>query len=630
MGQRAEMPVIRSAIKTTLLALLVTGCGGSGPASDDLASDDTVVLTPIHDIQGSGRSSPLENRHVFIVAAVTGDFQDNDANSVNNLGGFYAQEEMADADVLTSDGVFVFDGNTPAVDVNVGDLVRVEGTVTEHFGETQILAMRVEVVGRGSIQPTDISLPAALVKNSDGTLISDFEQYEGMLVRFPQTLTINDLYNLGRYGEVLLSHGSRSFTYTNQNSPDVAGKNKAMRTAASLNIVLDDGRRSSNAAPIRFLTAGALPGYSIRAGDTISELTGNLRFSRGSASSGLESYRLMPSGEPVFESINLRPGAPAIGGSLRAASFNVLNYFPTIDTGPDICGPTNKANCRGANSTGELDRQFRKMTTALVQMDADIVGLIEIENNGGESLQKIVAGLNEILGAGTYAYVHTGIIGTDAITTGYIYKPASVSLQGPHALLDSGVDPRFLDSRNRWPLAQTFIQNSSGGGFTAVINHLKSKGSSCGGDPDLGDGQGNCNGTRTAAAIAMADWLGSDPTASGDPDFLIFGDLNAYVEEDPLTALKNAGFTNLMESTAGPESYSHAYRGQFGALDYALASPDLVPQVVETMEWHINADEPPVIDYNLEFDRDPSLFDAESPYRSSDHDPVIVGIDLSH
>ena len=160
---------------------------------------------------------------------------------------------------------------------------------------------------------------------------------------------------------------------------------------------------------------------------------------------------------------------------------------------------------------------------------------------------------------------------------------------------------------------------------------MKSKGSDCNnnGDPDLADGQGNCNQTRSNAAAALADWLGVDPTGSGDPDFLIIGDLNAYLAEDPLTALKNAGFVNLVEVASGEDAYSYAFNAQFGALDHALATASLVPQVVATMEWHINADEPPVLDYNLEFGRDPSLFDADSPYRVSDHDPIIVGIDLN-
>ncbi len=201
---------------------------------------------------------------------------------------------------------------------------------------------------------------------------------------------------------------------------------------------------------------------------------------------------------------------------------------------------------------------------------------------------------------------------------------------GAFALLDQDVDPRFNDARNRPALAQTFEVNATGAVLTVIVNHLKSKGSSCDedGDPNLDDGQANCNRTRAEAAAAIADWLATDPTDSNDADFLVIGDLNAYVQEDPLTALKMAGFTNLLETQDNP--YSFLFDAQSGALDHALASARLVPQVVETIEWHINADEPAVLDYNLENSRDPGLFNGDTPYRASDHDPIIVGLDLDN
>ncbi len=119
-----------------------------------------------------------------------------------------------------------------------------------------------------------------------------------------------------------------------------------------------------------------------------------------------------------------------------------------------------------------------------------------------------------VVGAGTYDYIDTGTIGTDAIKLAIIYKPAAVSPVGSYAILDSSVDPRFIDTKSRPVLAQTFVENATGSVFTVAVNHLKSKGSPCDdvGDPDAGDGSGNCNGTRTAAAEALVDWLATDPT----------------------------------------------------------------------------------------------------------------------
>ena len=98
--------------------------------------------------------------------------------------------------------------------------------------------------------------------------------------------------------------------------------------------------------------------------------------------------------------------------------------------------------------------------------------------------------------------------------------------------------------------------------------------------------------------------------------------------EDAPAVLESAGYRNLLREHAGPEAYSFVFRGEAGALDHALASPGLAPQVRAALEWHINADEPPLFDYNLEFGRDPALFDGATPWRASDHDPVVVGLDL--
>ena len=204
----------------------------------------------------------------------------------------------------------------------------------------------------------------------------------------------------------------------------------------------------------------------------------------------------------------------------------------------------------------------------------------------------------------------------------------------------------FLDTINRPVLAQTFQENATGEALTIAINHFESKGASkldddgntCGVDIDPGnepncdqfDGQGYWNEARTDAATALVNWLATDPTDSGDPDFLIIGDLNAYAQEDPIKAITNAGYTNLLEALVGAGAYSFVFFGQAGSLDHALSSPTLTSQVTGVTVWHINADEPRILDYNEAF-KSPgqitSLYTPD-PYRSSDHDPVIVGLEL--
>jgi len=250
-----------------------------------------------------------------------------------------------------------------------------------------------------------------------------------------------------------------------------------------------------------------------------------------------------------------------------------------------------------------------------------------------------VDGLNALVDPGTYAYIDAGVVGTDEITVAFIYKPATVSLVGDFAVLD---DPSFTDpvgygdQQSRPALAQTFMDNNTGGVFTVVANHLKSKGSACGpGDDD--PVQGNCNLTRTMGAQALVDWLATDPTGSGDADFLIVGDLNAYDKEDPVDALK-AGpddtlgtaddYIDMVYYFQGEYAYTYLFDGQLGYLDHA-ASADLFDEVTGVTVWHINADEPDLIDYDMSFKQDAqdALY-APDAYRSSDHDPTIVGLDV--
>jgi hypothetical protein len=212
-----------------------------------------------------------------------------------------------------------------------------------------------------------------------------------------------------------------------------------------------------------------------------------------------------------------------------------------------------------------------------------------------------------------------------------IYQPANVTPKGAHAVLAGEfLDPNDLeDDKNRAALAQSFISNANGGVFTVAVNHLKSKGSGCGaGDDD--PVQGNCNGTRTAAAEILADWLQTDPTDSGDADVLIIGDLNSYDKEDPISLLKSRNYTDVILRDLGELAYTYVFSGQWGYLDYVMPNGSAAPQVTDTTIWHINADEPDILDYDTSFKKDAqdALWEPNA-FRSSDHDPVIVGLNLT-
>jgi predicted extracellular nuclease len=592
-----------------------------------------VAKAQIHEVQGSG-SSVVITTPVEVTAIVTSLFTRDDG-----LDGFFIQEPDidADADSTTSEGIFVFcRGNCPAV--AVGDEVTVTGTPEEFFGMSQIGigfgSGTAVVVSSGNPLPssTPIDLPAAGSTLAETT----FETTEGMIVSFPDTLVVSEYFELARYGQVVLTETERPYQFTDENAPSVAGYSAFLADLATRRIILDDDNNDQN-DPISdgadeayfYPNPGLSTSNRFRGGDTISNLTGVMHWSFA-GQGGTDAWRVRPIAgvDYAFTPANPAPASPDdVGGSMTVASFNVLNYFTTLDV-------------RGADSIAELDRQRAKIVAAIVEMDADVVGIIEVENDAGAATADLVAGLNAVAGAGTYDFVDTGVIGTDQIKVGFIYQPAAVSPLGDFAVLDSSIDPTFIDTKNRPTLIQTFVQNSTGERVTVAVNHLKSKGSSCSdvGDPEPNDGQASCAATRTAAAIALANYLGTDPTGSGDPDFLIIGDLNSYAMEDPIMALIAAGYTDLLNDFQGADAYSYLFDGQLGYLDYALANSALLAQVSGTTAWHINADEIPLFDYNddirdpgeASFERESGVLELFAPdaLRSSDHDPVLVGLDL--
>jgi len=565
----------------------------------------------IYHVQGDGDISPYLGQEATVEGIVVADFQGGD-----EMEGFFMQDAVGDGDTSTSDGIFVYATQV----VSEGDWVEVTGTVDECYNLTQLNNVSaVSVISTGNtIAETQITLP----EQTEG----EIERYEGMLVTIPHTMTVAQNYFQGRYGQVTLSSGKRMYQPTHLHAPDSSAFLDQVDENARRMLVLDDGSSDQYPDPIPYIGDN----NTLRAGDVVSAgLTGIIDNGPiNSSSPPATDYRLHPTAAVNIARVNDRSAAPSdVGGRLKVASFNVLNYFNGDGMGGGF--PTS----RGADTLEEFNRQRAKIITAVLALDADVVGLMEIENDGydaNSAIQDLVDGLNAEAGAGTYAFIDPGVtqIGDDEIAVGLIYKLGTVTPVGSAAILDNTFDPDYVDSKNRPALAQTFAENATGEKFTAVVNHLKSKGSSCAsiGDPDTGDGQGNCNLTRTSAMTVELSWLATDPTGSGDPDYLIIGDLNSYAQEDPIVAARNAGYVDLLEQYVGPGAYSYIFDGESGYLDYAMSNGSLIAQVTGATVWHINADEPSVIDYNTDYKSED--FYTSSAYRASDHDPVIVGLDL--
>jgi predicted extracellular nuclease len=621
---------------------------GTATAKVTIADNDVVAspITKIHDIQGSGSTfNTAFGGSRTIEGIVTRAFQ-----GTTKLNGFYVEEENADwdADNATSEGIFVFDPNG-LFSGSAGDKVRITGSVAEFTssatditnkaGNSSLtqLSLASTVTDRNVVNLGASTLPSVVSVTLPIADASVLERYEGMLVDISAAtpLTVTDTFGLGRYGQVGLSAGGRLDQYTQFNAPSVAGYTDYLNNLLDRFIIVDDGSSTQNPDPEIFARGGQPLSASntLRAGDTVASVTGILdqRF---------EGYRIQTTTPVDFQATNPRPAtAPSVGGTLRVAGANLLNYFTDLDTGATIpLAPGGVSfQPRGANTATELQRQQDKAVAALLALNADVIGIQEMENDGTKSIETLVNALNAIAGAGTYAFVNdtslvndpnpaANAVGTDAIKVGILYQPGKVTPVGPAITYLEATPNTPIFSRP--PIAQTFSDNASGEKFTAIMNHFKSKSATgaTGADLDQNDGQGAFNAKRVAQSNALLSFINTVKTGSGDDDVMVLGDLNSYAKEDPITTLTTGGLTNLF----APSSYSYQFDGQWGSLDYGLASSSLANQVTGAEKFHNNSDEPVVLDYNTEFKSagQVSSYYAPNAYRASDHDPLVVGLNL--
>ena len=579
--------------------------------------------------------SPLYGETVIVEGIVTMDKQGGNlanGDSSYQYSGFWLQEEDADSDnnPATSEGVFVYNY---ANAVAVGDKVRLMASVTEYSGVTQL--NNVEDL---SICSSDNELPAVTQITLPVSSLEEWEALEGMLVSNNQNLVVSDLYGtgygFGNYGQFVVS-SKLHFQGTEIAEPGNDEALNAVINRAMDVLLIDDG---VSAAYPDFIPFPDDSGFSadnpMRIGYSVVDVTGVMH-------AYYENYTIVPD-ELTIDPTNPRTAEPVIAADadLVIVGMNVLNYFNGDGEGGGF--PTS----RGAATAEAFEMQSDKIVAALDAMNADIIGLMEIENDGfGElsAVQTLVNELNAVQASGDeYSIVNPGRanIGTDEISVGLIYRADKVSLVGSAVVLDSSnspldedENPLFIDNKNRPSLIQSFSVNDSV--FTVSVNHLKSKGSACD-EPDEGSlGQGNCNITRTKAAQALVQFLATDPTGSGADDFLILGDLNAYSKEDPMQVFYDAGFTNLKYTEASTEEqpYSYSFSGFLGSLDHALATSGLSEKVVSVDAWHINSVEDSLMDYETEENgqsyRSVDNYAAADAYRSSDHDPIVVALKMA-
>lgn len=620
------------------------------PGPVDPGTGTPPVLKTIAEIQGTGAASPLTGSAVTTRGKVTATFP------TGGFDGFYVQTpgtggDLTPANHTASDAIFVY-ARSAVGSVQIGDYLEVTGDVAEYYGMTQL-----NVAGAAGV--TKLTEAAPEVKATGFALPADEafrESLEGMLLTPQGPVTVADNYSLNQYGEIGLAGGT-----TPLEQPTAVGAygsteyNATVDANAARGIKLDDGA-STNFLKDAGTKAQTLPYLTIqdpvRVGSPVTFKT-NVVLSYANNSWKFQPLTQLTAAnadavQPAGFGATRTETPTAVGGNLRIASFNVLNYFPT--TGDTIAGckfyndragnpitVSGGCNVRGAANAENFKRQQDKIVAAISKSGADVVSLMEVENsaqfgkNRDDALSKLVDSLN-IATPGIWDYVRTPanappLGDEDMIRTAFIFKKATAEPVGESIIHNDTT--AFASARK--PMAQVFkpVGAADDKKFIAIANHFKSKGSAATPD-DTDKGQGASNLARTAQAKSLLAFSDELQKSKGTDKVFLIGDFNSYAKEDPINVLTAAGYVNQEEKAKnadGSAKHSYLFGGLVGSLDHILASPSANAVVTGADIWNINSVESVALEYSR-FNNNVTDYYAPNQFRASDHDPVVVGLNL--
>ncbi|ELV7507751.1 ExeM/NucH family extracellular endonuclease [Aeromonas veronii] len=690
----------------TLLSLAVgLALASSGAHAAFVCPSDPAQLTPIPTIQGTGSASALATQTVTDKNGnVTGKISTGTFNVrgiVTTLGqsltkGFYLTDPVGDGNPATSDGIFVYlndkDFATKYKDIKPGAELCLEAKVEEYYGGTQLKPTFESSKARLQVTAQGLNVPTSVLQVNEGeTLAQALNRHEGMRVRLDSS---SDLHLTRNYGfdykvyrnNVELAHKTPLIKPTQFHVASSADAVALATKNGSNRLVVESDYKAPDGVLPWFPSWDADQGY-LRIGDQLTGLEGVIVYNKDAFRLVVPSDITLTAGALLRSPEEDRQDAPArlAGSDLRIGSFNVLNYFTSHSSiggalnilCKDQADADNAKGCnRGAKSQPEFEKQRTKIVNAITAMDADLLGLMEMENNGFEdnsALHNLVTRLNEQQKDASkhYAYVRLPVtaltdgkfFGGDAIMVAMIYRPALLTPSGdasviklPEQRYTTGGVAKTAGQRDS--LVQTFTFAKSKEPLTLVVNHLKSKGSGCyengDGKTEPADLQGKCTEFRVSAAKVLGEAVSKLPG-----QVLLVGDFNSYAKEDPIRVLTDYNpatserkIVSASHTFIGEQSYeqlgrevtrsyglidlnvkfnkekaiSYSYDGELGTLDYALANPALASKVAGVADWHINSFESSLFEYGSKYTG--SLLKSDNHFSASDHDPIIVDLRL--
>ena len=489
---------------------------------------------PIWAIQGSGFSSPYVLENLTVEGIVTGLFPD--------LDGFWIQETAADADPLTSEGLFVYSGNLD-LDLQPGDAVQVHGQLREPSQQTTLYLSRLEDV---QILSRENPFPAAVELDPPQEAAASrayYESLEGMLVQVSgEAVAVSPTSKYGETVLVLSKHNVKRLWQGEENG---------------FAIMVDDDSSAVH-------TDRSTLNFAVKTGDVVSNLLGPLAFTYGR-------YKIEPLTLPTIQPSPVQPASllPAAGNEFSLMSWNVENLFDVLD--PHPADPPRPR-------LAEYQLHLTKVANTIVAAGAPtVVGLQEIENLG--VIEDLAA--HELLAA--YAYRPLLIEGHDSryIDVGYLIRGDRAQIRE----VEQYDATEGLTSRP--PLLVKIEMQSETCAITLFVinNHFTS----------MSGGELATEPRRIAQAAWNITILDEIRALDSQAYVAVIGDLNSYYNSPPIATLRQAGLQHVFDVLPPEERYTYIYQGESQTLDHILVTEGLMSLLRRVDVLHLDADFPPPI-----------------------------------
>ena len=609
------------------------------PTAPPIAAIDTTIM----DLQGDSWASPYtdpangkyESDDVFRVSGVITHIQTNSDLGKDLPIGFFIQDLIGDNNPLTSDGIFV---QGPAQGHVAGDKVTVTGKVVEQFGSTQLIANGEikKVSSNHKIEPTVITRLA-----SDRYYAETLERHEGMLVRFTDESNMHVSRSFAfdpgpkRYNMVFAYQQPNIHPHQNH----LPGSKEAIRQAdcnLDQRLVIEATQVGSEQQPIAWYpdfakNINGIEKNRVLIGDKVSDIEGIIGYSH----SDYRLYVTKQAHSESFTSLGHHTETMINEGNIKVATFNTEGLFNSQINGNNNPAVNHDSTTGfvtgGAKDYSQLELQVTKLTAAIRSMNADLLALLQIENNGfgsNSAIDYLLTAINKELDSEQEYQVaklkddHQGhYVGTNATASYILYRPSVFTFKQLDVLTMPSDDKHNITLNDTVIATFDIRSKESSSELVVAAVDLADQAQTChGGNVKQ---PADCDKLRQQASQAVIEKM-----AHKTGHQLVMGSLHAYPQEAAVRLFSQSDAKPYIDTVAvrdrNAKQYSFEHNAELGRVDYIFISTSLKDKFVDSAPWTINSTQSALLDYQAHLE-----LTTKDHYRSSSHDPIIFTMKLA-